>query len=81
VPRGRGLPTHWRVAGRETFAEHREEGTAEAAFLLEAFAPADLQRLLRRGTVRAALGELPSPDDPDLATQLSLLARCEWVWR
>jgi hypothetical protein len=81
IGRGRGLPTHWRVAGRETFAEHREEGTAAAAFLLEALAPVDLQRLLRRSTVRAAVTAMPSPDDPDLATQLSLLARCEWPWR
>lgn len=78
---GQGLPTHWRLCGERTFAEHREEGTAEAACLLEALAPADLTRLLRRSTVRAAVDGLPSPDDPDLATQLSLLARCRWPWR
>ena len=81
VARGRGLPTHWRIARGVTFAEHREEGTAEAAFVLDAFAPAELQRLLRRGTVRAAVTALPSPDDPDLATQVSLLARTSWIWR
>lgn len=78
---GPGMPTHWRIAGGETFAEHREQGTATAAFLLEAFTRADLQRLLRRATVRAAVCEVPSPDDPDLASQFSLLARCEWPWR
>ncbi len=78
---GQGLPTHWRVVGPTAFAEHREEGTAEAAFLLEVLAPVDLQRLLRRATVRAAITAMPNPDDPDLATQLTLLARCQWLWR
>lgn len=78
---GQGLPTHWRCAGGEVFAEHREEDTAEAAFVLDALAPADLARLLRRATVRAAIDEIPNPDDPDLATQLTLLARTSWLWR
>lgn len=78
---GQGLPTHWRLAGDRTFAEHREQGTAEAAFLLDALPAEDLQRLLRRSTVRGALAGVPGPDDPDVATQWSLLARCRWVWR
>lgn len=78
---GRGLPTHWRQANGQVFAEHREEGTAEAAFLLEGVLVKDLQRLLRRSSVRGAVRDLPSPDDPDLPTQVSLLARCQWVWR
>ena len=78
---GPGLPTHWRIAEGRCFAEHREEQTAEAAFLLEALPLADLQRLLRRAAVGRAVEGLPSPDDPDIATQLSLLARCGWVWR
>lgn len=78
---GQGLPTHWRVVGGEVFAEHREEGTAEAAFLLDGLAPLELARLLKRSTVRAAVREVPSPDDPDLATQLTMLARCNWLWR
>lgn len=78
---GRGLPTHWRNANGVIFAEHREEGTAAAAFVLEALPKHDLERLLRRSTVRAAIGLQPNPEDPDLATQLTLLARCRWVWR
>jgi len=78
---GQGLPTHWRLARGVVFAEHREEGTAEAACLLDALPVNDLQRLLRRSTVRAAVREFPSPDDPDLPTQWSLLARCDWLWR
>jgi hypothetical protein len=78
---GDGLPTHWRLAGERAFAEHRAVGTAEATFALDALPTADLARLLRRSTVRRALADLPHPDDPDLATQLSLLARCDWPWR
>lgn len=78
---GQGLPTHWRFVGDRVFAEHREGGTAEAAFGLDALAPIDLARLLRRSTVRAAVSGFPSPDDPDLPTQLTLLARADWLWR
>ena len=78
---GQGLPTHWRIAGQQLFAEHREQQTAAAAAVLEAFAPRDLQRLLRRGSVRGAITGMPSPADPDLATEFTLLARCDWVWR
>jgi hypothetical protein len=81
IAAGRGLPTHWRTVRGLVFAEHRVEGTAEAACLLEALPPADLQRLLRKSTVRAGVIGFPRPDDPDLPTQLSLLARCWWPWR
>ena len=78
---GQGLPTHWRTTGAQVFAEHREEQTAAAAIELDAFASSDLQRLLRRGSVRSAINAMPSAGDPDLATQFTLLARCDWVWR
>lgn len=78
---GPGVPTHWRLFGRQAFAEHREQGTAEAACLLAGLSPAAAGRLLRRAAVRDAVVVAPSPDDPDLATQFTMLARCEWVWR
>jgi hypothetical protein len=78
---GPGLPTHWRQRGDTSFAEHREQQTAAAASVLDAFAVPDLRRLLRRAGVRAAVVGLPSPEHPDLATEFSLLARCDWVWR
>jgi hypothetical protein len=49
--------------------------------VLEAFEPADLRRLLRRETIGDAIAEVPAPDDPDLATKFSMVARCTWVWR
>jgi hypothetical protein len=49
--------------------------------VLDAFAVPDLRRLLRRAGVRAAVVGLPSPEHPDLATEFSLRARCDWVWR
>jgi hypothetical protein len=76
-----GLPTHWRCAGGRTFAEHREAHAAEAMLVLEAFEPADLRRLLRRETIGDSIAEVPAPDDPDLATKFSMVARCTWVWR
>lgn len=78
---GPGLPTHWRISGGRAFAEHRERGTAKAAFLLDAAPPRDLVRLLRRASVRRAIDEVPHPDDPDLPTVFTLVARCEWPWR
>lgn len=78
---GQGLPTHWRLANGRAFAEHRAEGTAEAALLLEGLSGDALARLLRRGSVRSAVAEVPRLDDPDLATQFTMLARCTWVWR
>jgi hypothetical protein len=78
---GQGLPTHWQSTASEVFAVHREERTAAAALLLDALPPDDLVRLLRRATVRAAVKAMPSPDDPDLATELTVLLRCRWVWR
>lgn len=81
IAAGRGLPTHWRTSRGVVFAEHRAAGTAEAACMLDALPPADLQRLLRKSTVRAGVTGFPLPDDPDLPTQVSLLARCQWLWR
>ena len=78
---GPGLPTHWRIAAGSVFAEHRKEHAAAAAFVLDGVPVADLQRLLRRGAVRSALADLPSVEDPDLATELTLLLRCGWLWR
>ncbi|MBM4061017.1 MAG: hypothetical protein FJ265_07955 [Planctomycetes bacterium] len=75
-----GLPVHWRL-GRGRDAEHRAVGMPEALLLLEAFPPADLRRLLRRGTVREAVAEVPRLDDLDLATSFTMVARCTWVWR
>ena len=49
--------------------------------MFEGLAPRDLQRLLRRDAVGDCLAEVLSPDDPDLATSLTMVARCTWVWR
>jgi hypothetical protein len=78
---GPGLPTHWRLCRGVAFAEHREGGTATAAFVLDGLSAADRTRFLRRPSVRTALADLPRVDHPDLATELSLLLRSDWVWR
>lgn len=76
-----GLPTHWRIAGGRTFAEHRAIGSAESVMMLAGLLPADLHRLLRRENVRDAIAEVLRPDDPDLATTWTMVARLDWVWR
>ncbi|MEO6597996.1 MAG: hypothetical protein ABIP94_24905, partial [Planctomycetota bacterium] len=67
--------------GGRTFAEHRAVHSAEAMLMLEAFESADLQRLLRRERVLDCIAEVPAPDDPNLPTTFSMVARCAWVWR
>ncbi|MBL8733489.1 MAG: hypothetical protein JNN13_14050 [Planctomycetes bacterium] len=78
---GPGLPTHWRVAGGEPFAEHREVGSASAAAMLDGLTRNDQRRLLSRLLVQRAVLDTPPLDDADLATSFTLLARCDWVWR
>ena len=56
-------------------------GDPTAVLMFEGLAPSDLQRLLRREHVRDYVAEVLSPDDPDIATALTMVARCTWVWR
>lgn len=77
----RGLPTHWRIVNGRVCAVHYERNTARASWLIEALSPRDQSRMLRRSSVRRAVGETPPLDHPDLATEFTLLARCWWVWR
>jgi len=79
---GDGLPTHWRLGpGGDAFAEHREHGTGAACLLLDALSPRDLERALARSTARRAMQDVVATDHPDLATEFTLVARCDWVWR
>lgn len=77
----RGFPTHWRIRGGRVFGQHFERGTARSTWLLEALAPRDQQRLLRRAGMRRALLDTPPLDHRCLATEFTMLARCDWVWR
>jgi hypothetical protein len=76
-----GLPSHWRTAGGRTFAEHRCVGDPISILMLDGLEPSDVRRLLRREVVRDAIGEVLVPDDPDLATKFTIVARSQWVWR
>lgn len=79
---GDGLPTHWRLGPTgEAFAEHRERGTGAACLLLDALRPDELARTLARSTPRRAMHDVVAVDHPDLATEFTLVARCDWVWR
>lgn len=80
--RGDGVPTHWRLDARgAAFALHRESATAAACFALDGLPPRDLAELLARSATRRAVAAAPAPDDPDLPTAFTLVARCDWVWR
>jgi len=77
----KGLPTHYRICSGRAFAHHFELGTTRSTWLLEALSPRAQRRLLARSNVRRALAELVRLDSPDLATEFTLAARCDWVWR
>lgn len=80
--RGDGIATHWRLDGRGTAtALHRESATAAACFALDGLPRRDLGDVLGRSAVRRAVAGAPSPEDPDLPTAFTLVARCDWVWR
>ncbi|MFN9946997.1 MAG: hypothetical protein ACK56S_09120, partial [Planctomycetota bacterium] len=80
--RGDGIATHWRLDGRGTaIALHRESATAAACFALDGLPRRDLGDVLGRSAVRRAVAGAPSPEDPDLPTAFTLVARCDWVWR
>ena len=76
-----GLPTHWRTAGGNVFAEHREAASPAALLLFDGLTPRDLRRVMQRDVVRDATTDVLVADDPDLATSLSIVARCRWVWQ
>jgi len=82
IGQGRGgLPTHWRVLPGSVFAEHRAEHDPKAFLLLEALPLRDLQRIVRKPHVLRGLGGTPALDGEDLPTELSMIARCTWVYR
>jgi hypothetical protein len=76
-----GVPTHWRWHDGSTFAVHYGFADPKALLLLEGLPPADLRRVVRRDRLWAALRVTPAADDPDLATSLTMVARCRWVYR
>lgn len=76
-----GVPTHWRTADGRWFAEHRAPADPGAVLMLEGLPPADVRRLAQREIVRGALDEVLQPDDPDLATSFTIVARCRWIWQ
>ncbi|MGC6488016.1 MAG: hypothetical protein ACON4Z_10250 [Planctomycetota bacterium] len=77
----RGLPTHYRLRQGRAFAHHFELGTPRSAWLLEALSARSQRRLLERANLRRASFDLLAADSPDLATEFTLVARCDWVWR
>jgi hypothetical protein len=76
-----GLPTHWFIDGGVVQGEHREVGDPRAWLMLEGLSLPDLRGLLGRPAVVHALGAAPRADDPDLATSVSMIARCWWIYR
>lgn len=77
----RGLPTHWSWFRDRLVHETRVCEVAAAGLMLEGVPVRDLGRLVGRAAFRSSLGEVPHPEDRDLATSFTLLARCDWVWR
>ncbi|MBL9078541.1 MAG: hypothetical protein JNL08_13610 [Planctomycetes bacterium] len=76
-----GVPLLWRTAGGESFGVVQACADARAVMLLAGLAPAELARFARRDGIAERLAGTIVPDDPDLATTWTMVARCEWVWR
>jgi len=80
--RGRsGIPIRYWVDRDGLGSELRLSGTAEAFLMLEGLDARGLEQVLARGQVAACLEGVPRLDDPDVATQFSIAARCRWVLR
>jgi hypothetical protein len=77
----RGLPTHWRCAGGSAFGTHLAVRDPRALLLLEGLPAPDLRRLLRRDGLWRTIEQTPAREDPDLATSLTMVARCTWIYR
>lgn len=77
----RGIPIRYYVDRDGLGSELRLSGTAEGFLVLEGLDPVGLGRILARSQVAASLEGVPRPDDPDVATQFSIAARCQWVLR
>jgi hypothetical protein len=76
-----GIPIRYWVDRDGLGSEFRLSGVAEAFLVLEGLAAKDLPRALARSQIAASLAGVPRLDDPDVATQWSLAARCTWVLR
>ncbi|MCR9244126.1 MAG: hypothetical protein NXI31_03785 [bacterium] len=76
-----GVPTHWRIVRGRPFREHRVEGDPRAVFVLAGLDGRSRRRLLGREELADALDDVVRPEDPDLATTFTLVARTSWVWQ
>jgi hypothetical protein len=76
-----GLPTHWFSRSGVVQGEHRETGDPRAYLMLDGLPLADLRTVLGRPASLRALGSAPSSEDADLATSVSMIARCWWIYR
>lgn len=76
-----GLATHWRIARGRVFGRHLAEGCPKALLMLEGLPPREVRRLLDRQSLWRWIRATPAPDDPDVATALTMVARCRWVYR
>ena len=77
-----GLPMrYWVGVDGEVFGVLRREHSAAAAMVLEGLSPAGFKKAFARRQVQRSLRGMIDPDSLDLATEVSMLARLDWVYR
>lgn len=76
-----GLPLRYWVCDGVVSGQVRMSGVPETFMVIEGLSPRSLARCLRRAGVARALSDVPTHDDPDVATSFSIAARCSWVLR
>ncbi|GAB4139160.1 MAG: hypothetical protein Fur0037_05240 [Planctomycetota bacterium] len=76
---GRGAPTHWRIGAGRVLGVHRELSSSVPAMMLDGLSARAIGRILGRTDLAGMLGGLCDPANPDLATDFTRIARCEWI--
>jgi hypothetical protein len=76
-----GLTVRYLVAGGLVRDQVRHRAVPEAFLVLEGLSVPSLRRVLARGTVQQSLAGVPDGAHPDVATQVSMAARCTWIYR
>jgi len=77
----KGMPARYRidVDGGQVYGRSATVEDPRSWMMLEGFHRRDRRRCLGRRIIEEALGELPVPGDPSLATTWTMVARNRWV--
>ncbi len=77
---GAGVATHWRRSGRSVFAAHVAKADPRVVLLMQGLAARDRALLMERCGMVDWVESLVCVDEPWLCTNLSMMARCRWLY-